>query len=135
MPTTPTPLTQDLRDLLRITRTQVAGLSQRQAALAAGGMSEVWWRTIESGRVKTVPADTVARMAYALDITPEQLHNIGEDHVADLVERRRALLSPESPAPPDDPAEQHLWETPGVSDDERLALIAYLRTLRHMRSA
>lgn len=135
MPTTPTPLTPDLRDLLRITRTQVAGLSQRQAALAAGGMSEVWWRTIETGRAGTAPADTVARMAYALDITPEQLRNIGQDHIADLVERRRALLTPEIREPPNDEAEQHLWETPGVSDDIRAALVAYLRTLRNMRTA
>jgi DNA-binding Xre family transcriptional regulator len=135
MPNAPTPLTADLCDLIRITRTQVAGLSQRQAALAAGGMSEVWWRTIETGRAGTAPADTVARMCYALDISPEQLRAIGEDDVADLVERRRALLTPEIREPPGDEAEHHLWETPSVTDDIRTALVAYLRTLRRTKSA
>lgn len=134
MPNTPTPLTPDLCDLLRLTRT-TAGLNQRQAGLAAGGMSEVWWRTIETGRAGTVPADTIARMAYAIDISPDQLRNIGEDHVASLVERRRALLEPEIASPADDDAEHHLWETPGLTPETRAALITYLRTLRHVRPA
>lgn len=95
----------------------------------------MWWRTIESGRVSTVPADTVARMAYALDITPDQLRNIGEDHVAELVERRRALLTPEIREPPTDTAEHHLWQTPDVTDSDRMALVTYLRTLRQIKSA
>ena len=92
-------LTRDLTDLIRLQRREVAGLTQKGAAMAAGGMSEVWWRQIERGQAKTAPADTIARMAYAIDITPEQLRNIGENEVADLVERRRELLEPDAEKP------------------------------------
>jgi DNA-binding Xre family transcriptional regulator len=135
MSPTPIKITQDLRDLIRLTRTDVAGLSQRQAALAAGDMSTVWWRTIETGRADTVPADTVARMCYAIDVSPGQLRSIGEDVVAGLVERRHALLQPEILLQSSDAAEQHLWRTPEVTPDDRVALITYLRTLRQVRSA
>jgi transcriptional regulator with XRE-family HTH domain len=119
--------------LLKLVRTDVAKLSQRQAALAAGGMSESWWRQIETGQADTVPADTVAKMAYAIDVSPEQLRSIGEGHVADLVERRRSLLAPEPPA--SDEGENHLLHTPGATATERAALVAFFRSMRQARSA
>jgi hypothetical protein len=82
-----------------------------------------------------VAADTLARMVYSLDGTPDQLRAIGEDHVAELVERRHDLLEPEIVAPATDEAEDHLWKTPGVSDDVRAALVTYLRTLLQVKSA
>jgi transcriptional regulator with XRE-family HTH domain len=122
-------MTADLRDLLRLTRTDVAGMSQRQAALAAK-LSAPWWRRIESGSEDYAPAETLARMCYALDISPAQLRAIGQDDVADLVERRRSLIGPEAA----DPAEQHLWDTPETTEDQRASLVAHLRALRDVRS-
>jgi hypothetical protein len=123
-------VTADLLDLIKITRKQVLGLSQRQAGLAAGGMSEVYWRTIESGRGGNVPIDTVARMVYSLDITPQQLRHIGQPQLADLVERRRSLLEPETLVAYHDVAEEHLMHTPGATDSQRAALVTFWRTLQ-----
>jgi|SRR5215469_829495 len=122
-------LTRDLRDLLRIQRKEVAALTQKGAALAAGDMSEVWWRQIESGQVDAALADTVARMAYAIDISPDQLRNIGQHHVADLVERRRALLQPETRTLSGAAMEEHLMATPGLSEAQRILLIELARGL------
>ncbi len=117
-------LTRDLLDLVRIQRKEVAALTQKGAALAAGDMSEVWWRQIESGHARSAQADTLARMCYAINITPEQLRNVGQHRVAELVERRRALLQPvpESALRPD--LEAHLMATPGLSDKDRAVLVS-----------
>ena len=118
------PLSQDLTDLLRLQRREVAGLTQKGAALAAGVMSEIWWRQIESGHAKTAPAETLARMAYAIDVTPQQLRNIGQDRVAELVERRRTLLEPEPDYAPQSELEAYLMATPGLSLNNRLVLVS-----------
>ena len=123
-----TGLTRDLRDLIRIQRKEVAGLTQKGAALAAGDMSEVWWRQIESGQVDSALADTVARMAYAIDISPDQLRNIGQHQVADLVERRHLLLHPATPQATAE-MEEHLLATPGLSEGQRILLIELARGL------
>ena len=122
-------MTADLRDLLRLTRTDVAGLSQRQAALAAK-LSVPWWRRLESGGEAYASAETLARMCYALDISPAQLRAIGQDEVADLVDRRRALIGPEA----GDTAEQHLWDTPDTTEEQRASHVAHLRALREVQS-
>lgn len=120
-------ITNDLRDLLRITRREVAGLTQRGAGLAAGGLSEVWWRTIESGRTEHAPAETLARMSYAIGVTPDQLRAIGEDELADLVERRLALLEPETTA---DSMDDHLMATPGLTEAQRAVLVTVAHGLQ-----
>jgi transcriptional regulator with XRE-family HTH domain len=123
-------LTDDLRDLIRLTRTDVAGLSQRQAALAAK-LSLPWWRRIETGAEEYAPDETIAKMCYALDISPAQLRAIGQHQVADLVERRRELIGPEAA----DEAERHLWDTPDTTEEQRASLVAHLRALREVAAA
>jgi hypothetical protein len=117
-------LTKDLTDLIRIQRREVAALTQKGAALAAGDMSEIWWRQIESGHARSAPAQTLARMCYAISITPRQLRNIGQGQVADLVQRRHALLEPEPDVAGGSDLEQHLMATPGLSDKGRAVLIS-----------
>lgn len=128
-------LTSDLCDLIRYQRKEIAGLSQRQAALAAGDMSEVWWRTIESCRVPrgVVPAETLARMCFAIDIDPAQLARIGQPVVGRLVERRRSLLAPPVSIA-QDPAEAAIRRIPDLDESEKTALVSYLRTLRSVAS-
>lgn len=122
MPMQRVTMTSELRQLIRITRTDRAGISQRDAAARAGGLSEVWWRQIEGNRTRVATADTLARMCYAIDVTPAQLRAIGHEHVAELVEQRRNLLEPES-------RQEHgelgayLMAAPGLTDEERAALV------------
>ncbi len=116
-------LTDDLRDLIRTARHNV-GLSQRQAAKAAR-ISEAWWQRVEKGTTPHAEAGTVAQMCYAIDVSPEQLVGIGQQHLAALVAKWRNLLHPVT-----DITEAALQELPGATDAERLALIAYLRTMR-----
>lgn len=115
-------ITSELRQLIRITRTDRAGLSQRDAAARAGGLSEVWWRQIEGNRTRVATADTLARMCYAINVAPDQLRAIGQEHVAELVERRHSLLDP--PAGHES-AElgAYLMAAPGLTDEERAALV------------
>jgi Helix-turn-helix domain len=120
----PITLTRDLLDLIRIQRKEVTGLTQKGAALAAGDMSEVWWRQIESGHVKSAQAETLARMCYAINISPEQLRNIGQGGIASLVKRRRALLQPGLGRAPQSDLETYLMATPGLSDKDRVVLVS-----------
>lgn len=117
-------ITRQLRQLIRITRTDRARMSQKAAGEAAG-LSEVWWRQIERGNIDYATADTLARMCFVLDIAPGQLRTIGQDHVADLVEARQAVLGPE----PDD-LEAYLMKAPGLSDQARQALAGMAKVLR-----
>jgi transcriptional regulator with XRE-family HTH domain len=101
-------------------------MSQRVAASSAGGLSEVWWRQIEAGRTPYATADTLARICYAVGVTPTQLRNIEEEHVAELVEQRISLLEPEI----DDVEETmvaYLSGTPGLTDDQRAAIVTVAR--------
>jgi hypothetical protein len=128
-------ITPELRLLIRITRTDRAGMSQRAAASAAGGLSEVWWRQIEAGRTPYATADTLARICYAVGVTPAQLRNIGQDHLAELVEQRLDLLEPWTGAAEDtteaeDVTEAYLSNTPGLTDDQRAAIVAVAREFR-----
>lgn len=59
-----------------------AGLSMREAARRAG-ISDAWWRYLVRGYQKTpgdlaAPADTIARMARTVDLTPERLEAQGQ---------------------------------------------------------
>ena len=104
-------------------------MTQRAAANSAGGLSEIWWRQIEAGRTPYATADTLARICYAVGVTPAQLRNIGEEHIAELVERRMSLLEPEI----DDVADAmdaYLSNTPGLTDDQRAAIVAVARAFR-----
>jgi DNA-binding Xre family transcriptional regulator len=122
-------LTDDLTDLIRYQRKEVSRLTQKGAALAAGEMSEVWWQQIESGRAESVPADTLARMCYAIDVSPDQLRAIGQDRIARLVDRRRRLLEPESSAKSSSAMDDHLMRTPGLTQAQCIVLIELARGL------
>lgn len=118
---TPSP---KLRDLIRITRTDVAKLSRREAAELIGG-SEIWWKQIENGSASSVTAGMLARMCYALKITPAQLRSIDQGHVADLVQSRRDLLE----VPRGKDMVSHLMATPGLTTAQRAALVAMAQAL------
>lgn len=76
------------------------GLSQRKAADKAA-MSEGHWRAIATGSRSVnagvwisvrAPADTLARMARVVEITPEQLEDVGR---SDAAEELRLMASPD----------------------------------------
>lgn len=83
---------------------KAAGISVRTAAKAAN-ISEGWWRQIVKGYQTTSgggigpvrgPAETVARMALAAGVTPEQLVEAGRD---DAARHLRVLAAPATAAP------------------------------------
>lgn len=119
-------LTRELRQLIRIARTDIAKLSQRAAAEQAG-LSEVWWRQIEKGQAEYATADVLARMSYAVGVTPAQLRRIGQHHVANLVQARVQLLEAHTQA---DSVEAHLMLTPGLTNEQKVALVTLARTFR-----
>jgi len=128
MPMERTPITRDLRQLIRFTRESPPKLTQKAAATLAG-MSEVYWRQIEAGHAPYATADMLARMTYAIGVKPEQLHNIGQGHVADLVEDMGRLLVP-AQATPEEDTDAYLRATPGLTDEQREALVVMARALR-----
>lgn len=128
MPMERTTVTRDLRQLIRFTRESPPKLTQKAAAELAG-MSTVYWRQIEGGHAEYATADMLARMTYAIGVKPDQLHNIGHDHVADLVEDMGRLLVP-AQATPEEDMETYLLATPGLTDAQRDALVVMARALR-----
>lgn len=126
MPMQRVTITRQLRRLIRLTRKDRARLTQREASDRAG-LSEVWWRQIENGHTEYATADTLAAMCDVLDIAPDQLRRLGEDHLAELVEERHELLEPEGAA---DAMEAHIMTTPGLTESQRKTLAAMARALR-----
>jgi transcriptional regulator with XRE-family HTH domain len=124
MPDTTMALSHSLRDLIRTART-AAGLSQRQAAIAAK-CSLSWWQMIETGTREQANAETVARMCYSIDISPEQLEAIGEADLAEQVATYRGFKEPQVSSV----TEAAIWELPGATDEEKAALVSFLRTIR-----
>jgi transcriptional regulator with XRE-family HTH domain len=124
MPTERIEIRRPLRRLIRLVRTDRAGLTQREAASTAG-LSEIWWRHIEGGHTDIATADTLARMAYAIGVTPDQLRHIDEAHIADLVEERMQTFGRDV-----DDMESYLMKTPDLSDEQRAALVTMARALR-----
>lgn len=118
-------ITRALRQVIRITRTDRAGLTQRAAAEAAG-LSAVWWKQIEGGQATYATADMLARMCHGIGVSAADLRRIGEGHVADLVEVRAALEAPEDAGA----MTAHLMATPGLTDLQRTALVAMAQALR-----
>jgi plasmid maintenance system antidote protein VapI len=86
-----------------------SGLSARAAAKRAG-MSDNRWHQIVKGYqpvgrgvfapVRDAPADTVARMALVVGVTPEQLAEAGRD---DAAEQLRKMPAPTAAGEPDEP--------------------------------
>jgi len=129
MPMERVTIRRELRLLIRITRTDRAGISQREAAAQAGNMSLVWWKQIEGGRTEVATAGTLAKMCYAIGVTPTQLRSIGEDHIAELVEARQRLLEVDETPEPDLGLESHLMATPGLTDEQRALLVGIARQM------
>lgn len=49
------------------------GLTQEQAARAAGMINRQQWNRLEAGRAGSVKLDSLARIAAALDVDPREL--------------------------------------------------------------
>ena len=129
MPMERVTIRRELRQLIRITRTDRAGISQREAAEQAGNMSVVWWKQIEGGRTEIATAGTLAKMCYAIGVTPMQLRSIDEGHIAELVEARQRLLEVDETPEPGLGLESHLMATPGLTDEQRVLLVGIARQM------
>lgn len=77
---------------------EAAGLSRREAARRAG-ISDAWWRYVVQGWQNgpiSGAADTVAKMARVVGVTPDELETEGQR--ADAARVLREVLSAEPPA-------------------------------------
>jgi transcriptional regulator with XRE-family HTH domain len=80
-------------------------LSIRKAATAAG-ISEARWRQLESGARSTplgyapesAPPDTLARMAHAVGVTPDELREAGHPEAAAILAAHAAEQAAEAEA-------------------------------------
>jgi transcriptional regulator with XRE-family HTH domain len=136
--------TISIAEIIRIQREDEQHWSQPEAARRAG-ISASYWRRIEGGGA--APDDTVARMLYVLDLTPEQLQRLGYPGYAAGVEKCAAVMGSGNgngkwdghhdgkrdghglPSFIATEAEAYLYGMPGVSEPVRRSLILHLRTL------
>lgn len=116
-----------LRQLIRFLRKDKQGWSQATAA-AKANLSRERWRQIEV-RSAPVPLGTLARMLHALGADSVTLRGMSHPELAEAVKIREQFLSAGG-SPFIDPAESHLWETPGLPVVVRRLLVIYLRSLR-----
>lgn len=80
-----------------------SGRSIRSVA-ALAGMSEARWRQIVKGSMHVqgtlvpvaAPAQTLARMAQAVDVTGDQLRSVGRHDAADMLGKLDELVDPET---------------------------------------
>lgn len=127
MPNTPVVTPARIRLLLKLHRKRL-GLSQRQAADKAG-ISTVWWRHIETGHAETVPALTLARMAYAAGLPASRLRELGLSRVAELASELEEM--PEDEQAEGEHTAEEEWLAQGPFDDEtKRSLLAHLRALK-----
>lgn len=118
---------------------KTVGLSFRAAA-ALADISESWWRNIESGfqsmgggwykPVDDAPADTIARMARAVGVSPDELRGAGREDAAreleHLMTRDAAAIDREAPSDTDEvisAIERH----PTLPDAAKRTMIATAR--------
>lgn len=122
------PWTPELRHLLRAGRRACGRLSQKTAAHGAG-ISPIYWQRIESGSVPAAPADTLASMFLAVQITAQRAREAGYRDIAaamdEIAKARPAEVS----------AEDYLAAVPGATAEEISALQAMWRALRTKRTA
>lgn len=127
----------DLRALIRAGRKDPSrwgkprGLSQAEAA-AKVGISQVWWRQIETGYTPTAAADTLAAMCDMLDIDQRLIRGLGYPDVADAMDAIEIRRSNSIPARMVDAgsAEDHIRSTPGLDKREADTLVNVLRAMR-----
>jgi transcriptional regulator with XRE-family HTH domain len=138
-----------------------------RAAAARIGMSPEHWGNVERGyrytkqddptRSFAAPAATIAKMASAVGVTPDQLAEVGREDAARLleeilrakpdgsrkrelptitailatpgIERYRAVVDAERDGgfPPRDEDEARIWDEPKIDESEKRALVSYRR--------
>lgn len=113
-----------------------ARISQREAAKRAG-ISEARWRNIVSG-YQTIsagvyapvrgPADTVARMAQAVDVTAEQLTAADRADAAEVLQFLTDADMP--PLPPVEPSDDELDAMIEAAREDRVLYEAFLSVWR-----
>jgi hypothetical protein len=126
-----------------------AGITVKKAAERAG-ISDTRWRQIVAGyqtptRGQHIPVegrpDTVARMAYAVGLLPEQLEGVGRTDAATILRVIRSDAAAQESAPPThvprastsvlaDDTEIAIWSVESMSPEERADHIAALRVRR-----
>lgn len=97
---------------------EAARLSKREAARRAG-ISDAWWRYLVRGYQKapgdlSSPADTIARMAHAVGLTPERLESEGQR--PDAAEILRGIIRSREQATPRQRPQLAEVPHPGMSD-------------------
>lgn len=129
-----------LRDLIRTARKGHARLSHQKAAEAAG-ISASWWRQIESGFQPEVDPTLLARMCLAIELPPASLRARGYPEAAAAVsqlQQLERLADADNGTAVDDgtvnanPAENHIWQTPGTDVPTRNTLMRCLRAIRSL---
>lgn len=111
--------------LLQKARQINTGMTQAEAAKAAGFRSHTWLAQIEAG-IRVAPPDTLARMARVVQVTPTQLRKIGEDAAADELEE---LLDLFGPYVSDSGDLELLARIKALDEEQRKALFVLLKVL------
>jgi hypothetical protein len=82
-------------ELIARRRTERVPRMSRHAAARLAGISETRWRQLETGRIivrgrelpETAPAETLAKMAYAVGVTQDELADTGRLDAAVILKR------------------------------------------------
>lgn len=101
------------------------GLTQEQAAKAAGFRSKTYWSQIEEG-TRTPPADTAARMSRVVGLTPAQLRKTGNPAAADELAE---ILNVFGPYIGDGADRELVTRIRALSDEQRKALFVLLKVI------
>ena len=137
-----TAIREDLRGVIKRTRenpvlwNKPRGLSQRELSEKTG-TSELTIRSIETGRKKSATPATLGNICFALGIDSEWLKLQGYGDVAQVVAdcvEADILLSGTDTGDGDRSAEQHLRDTPGLTEDEADRLVEIFHQLRRRRT-
>ncbi|HEX7631287.1 MAG TPA: helix-turn-helix transcriptional regulator [Lacunisphaera sp.] len=88
--------TDELREPALLRRARKARRMTIPEAADDAGISQQNWARIEQGQAKTIPDGTLAHMAHAVQIAPEQLEGIGRHEAAEILrEIERQASQPE----------------------------------------
>lgn len=132
---------RDLRRVIKSARKDSArwgkrgGLTQVEAADKAG-ISQAWWRQIETGYTDKADPSTIGDMCEMLSISSAQVRGLGEWVVADAMEGIEMVRTDTIPDRVIDNSasqretEDHIRATPGLAKKEADALIELLRMSR-----
>lgn len=137
-------------ELIRIAReARIPRMSVRAAAKLANARGQVVsaenWGHVErgyqpqKGGYRPVPGQpaTVAHMAWVVGVSPERLRSAGNSEAATVLEemiRQDGAATHSAGTRYDDPTDEYLSRTPGLSDVEAQGLIALARHFRQASS-